>query len=200
MAGDRFGDGIIRVTASCVRCHSTDGGTAGASRRSRICNTRSTARASSLTIRPCCRRSWRTTIRPHGQAGREPGEDHHDAVVSVCGTRPGRSGSRFYRGVFSTYRDSDVTVSVAAREVGMPPVEFTEVMQASGNPTIRVLLLGQPISRGQWEPIYHECILLAERWRDCMASTAKNRKYELVFRRSFWRGRGNTRDDLHGPR
>jgi hypothetical protein len=165
VAKDRFGDGIIRNGVSCVRCHSTDGGTAGVQAFEDVQHkiNGQGVKAYDPTVLQAILANY-DPLRMAKQVKRAQ-EDHHDAVVSVCGTKTPDEAVQILSGVFGGYRDSDVTVSVAAHEVGMTPVEFTEVMQASGNPTIRVLLLGQPISRGQWEPVYHECILLAERWR-----------------------------------
>lgn len=167
IAADKFGDGIIRNGLSCVRCHSSDGGTAGVQafkdQQAKL------NRKGISSYDPQVLASILATYDEGRMAKmlKRSQEDHHDAVVSVCGTKTPDEAVAMAGAVFSGYRDADVTLSVAAHEVGLTPVEFTEVVRHAIDPggIINLILDGDSVSRGQWEPAYAECALLAEKHR-----------------------------------
>ena len=167
IAQDKFGDKIIRNGVGCVRCHSSDGGTAGvqafADQQAKL------NRKGIKSYDPQVLAAILATYDEGRMAKllKRSQEDHHDAVVSACGTKTPDEAVLMLSEVFSQYRDADVTLSVAAHEVCLTPVEFAEVMQGALDPggIINLILDGDPVSRGQWEPTYAECALLAEKHR-----------------------------------
>lgn len=170
IAADKFGDGIIRNGLSCVRCHSSEGGSAGVQgfRDQQAKLNRKGVSSYDPQVLTAILASY-----DEGKMAKllkRSQEDHHDAVVSVCGTKTPDEAVAMASAVFSAYRDADVTLTVAAHEVGLTPAEFSEVMRSAIDPggIINLILDGDPVSRGQWEPAYAECALLAAKHRKVM--------------------------------